>query len=282
MPEPIRPEFLPDPVLDRESMEALQRDIAEAASFDDDFRFDSANVGTIDDRDAGAASADSTVSLDRFDADGDSADSSAAPLVAGVDQAFLDDRAVSAVVVQRGGEVVERTYAVTELSIPYVPGLLAFREGGPIVDALATLESEPDLYVLDGSGRIHFRQAGIATHIGVLFDAPAIGVAKSLLCGTPADPVDERPAGWRTPIAADDRVDAPDGTTIGYAYQSRQYDSSPVINPLYVSAGHRVSAETTVDLVAALCDGYKLPEPTRVADAYADEAKREVAATGSR
>jgi len=280
MPEPVRPEFLPDPALDRETMETLQRDIADAAEFVDDLPFDPAGVGVGGDR-------DDTVDLDDFGGDADALDripgrdpTADPPLVAGVDQAFLDDRAVSAVVVTRGDEVIERTYAVTDLSIPYVPGLLAFREGGPIVDALATLETDPDLYVLDGSGRIHFRQAGIAAHVGVLFDAPAIGVAKSLLCGSPEADVDGRPAGWRTPILADDRVDAAPDTTIGYAYQSRQYDSSPVINPLYVSPGHRVSAEIAVDLVAALCDGYKLPEPTRLADAYADEAKGEVAADG--
>nr|WP_276239431.1 endonuclease V [Halobaculum sp. DT55] len=251
---PVRPEFLPDPALDREAMEALQCDIAAAATFADDLPFDAASVGLDDD-----PSADT-------------------PLLAGVDQAFLDDRAVSAVVVLRGGEVVERSYAVTELSIPYIPGLLAFREGGPIVDALATLETDPDLYVFDGSGRIHFRQAGIATHVGVLFDAPAIGVAKSLLCGTPDETTNGRPAGWRTAIRADERVDAPAGTIVGHAFQSRQYDSSPVINPLYVSPGHRVSADTATDLVAALGGDYKLPEPTRLADAYADEAKRVVAA----
>ncbi|WP_348613121.1 endonuclease V [Halobaculum rarum] len=271
MPEPVRPEFLPDPELDREAMETLQRDIADAARFVDEFPFDPASV-KVDD----AASADSPRTPTLTEAASPEERPGEPPLVAGVDQAFLDDRAVSAVVVTRGGEVVERTYAVTDLSIPYIPGLLAFREGGPIVDALATLESDPDLYVLDGSGRIHFRQAGIATHVGVLFDVPAIGVAKSLLCGTPDADVDGRPAGWRTPILADERVDAPAGTTLGYAYQSRQYDSSPVINPLYVSPGHRVSAGTAVDLVAALCDGYKLPEPTRLADAYADEAKSEV------
>ncbi|WP_435063600.1 endonuclease V [Halobaculum sp. EA56] len=284
MPDPVRPEFLPDPALDREGMEALQRDIADAARFSDDLPFDPASLDGDSDAEAPA--------LDDFggdarapdrDADGDPggrAPTGDPPLVAGVDQAFLDDRAVSAVVVSRGDEVIERTYAVTDLSIPYVPGLLAFREGGPIVDALATLDSEPDLYVLDGSGRIHFRQAGIATHVGVLFDVPAVGVAKSLLCGAPAEDVDGRPAGWRTPILADDDVEAPAGTVIGHAYQSRQYDSSPTINPLYVSPGHRVSAETAVELVAALGCGYKLPEPTRLADAYADEAKREVVAAG--
>ena len=267
MPAIVRPEFRPDPALSREEMEALQREVAAAATFTDDLPFDPAAVGL----------ADAQRSLgDVTGADDDAAFDAERPLVAGVDQAFLDDRAVSAVVVMRGGEVVERTYAVSPLDIPYIPGLLSFREGGPILDALATLDSEPDLYVLDGSGRVHFREAGIATHVGVMLDAPAVGVAKSLLCGSLAADPDGRPQGWRTPIESNGRVTAPGGTVIGYAYQSRQYENNPVINPLYVSPGHRVSAETTVDLVAALCDGYKLPEPTRLADAYADEAKREV------
>ena len=171
--------------------------------------------------------------------------------------------------------MIERAHAVTPLSIPYIPGLLAFREGGPILDAFESLSVEPDLAVFYGSGRIHFREAGIATHMGVVLDLPSVGVAKRLLCGTPQGDLDGRPAGWRTPIRADDRVETEPGTVLGYAYQSRQWADSRSINPLYVSPGHRVSAETTVELVAAFCGEYKLPEPTRLADAYADELKSE-------
>jgi deoxyribonuclease V len=233
-------------------METLQRRVADAARFEDDFEFDPGAV---------AVTGDASLTGER-------------PLVAGVDQAFLDDdRAVSAVVCLRGGEVVERAHAVTDLSVPYVPGLLSFREGGPILAAFETLDSTPDLVVFDGSGRIHFRGAGLATHLGVVLGVPSIGVAKSLLCGQVEDDTEGRPEGWRAPVVADDRVDVPAGTVLGYAYQSRQYDSNPVINPLYVSPGHRLNAETTVNLVERLCAGYKLPEPTRLADRYADECK---------
>ncbi len=269
--EPARPEFLPDASLSQEEMESLQREIADSAVFDDEFDFDPTAVQSP------ADSSQQQLTAPASDTDGDESAPSDAPLVAGVDQAFLDDRAISAVVVLQAGEVVERTHAVSELSIPYIPGLLAFREGGPIAAALETLACEPDLLCFDGSGRIHYRQAGLATHLGVVFDTPSVGIAKNLLCGTPRESVDGRPAGWRTPIAADDTVDCADGTVIGHAFQSRQYDSpNRHINPLYVSPGHRVAAETTVDLVAALCDGYKLPEPTRLADSYADEVKAEL------
>ena len=257
---PARPVFVPDADATRETMESLQSDVAAAATWRDDFAFAVEVVGggeqsTLGDT-AGVPDADT-------------------PLVAGVDQAFLDDRAVSVVVVSRGGTVVERAHAVTDLAIPYIPGLLAFREGGPILAAFAELDCDPDLVVFDGSGRIHFRQAGLATHIGVTLDTPSVGVAKGLLCGTPDNDPDGRPAGWRTPIRADaDVANAESGTVLGHAFQSRQYDSRPIVNPLYVSPGHRVSVGTATDLVERLCDGYKLPEPTRRADAYADEVKQ--------
>jgi deoxyribonuclease V len=250
-PRPDREWFVPDPSLSRAEMEALQREIGRTARFEDDLPFDPGRVGTRN-----------------------------GPLVAGVDQAFLTDeepeRAVSAVVVLRGEAVVERVHAVTPLSIPYVPGLLAFREGGPILAALAELETDPDCLLFDGSGRIHFREAGLATHVGVVVDRPAVGVAKSLLCGEPREPVDGLPQGARVPVEADARMEVEPGTVVGYAYQSRQYPDSRRINPLYVSPGHRVSAGTAVDLVARCGGEYKLPEPTRLADAYADEVKREL------
>lgn len=268
---PVRPRFVPESGLDREGMHALQQEISSVATFADDLPFHPSAV------ELGEPVRPDDSSLDSFSGTG--RDRTGTPLVAGVDQAFVGDRAVSAVVLLRDGSVVGRAHAVSEPPIPYVPGLLAFREGGPIVDALARLDVEPDLLVFDGSGRIHFRQAGLATHIGVVFDRPSVGVAKSLLCGTPDEPPGGRPAGWSTPIRVgpDDDVTAPEGTVLGHAYQSRQYDGEPRINPLYVSPGHRVSAETARDLVAALSAGYKLPEPTRLADRYADELKRDLA-----
>ncbi|RKD95198.1 endonuclease V [Halopiger aswanensis] len=279
-----RPDLVPDAGLSREEMEALQREIAAAAVFEDDFAFDPRAVAasssgleegtqtTLADSAAGSSSASS----------GDPTDAEP-PVVVGVDQSFLtnddgdQDRALSAVVATRGGEVIERAYAVTDLEIPYIPGLLSFREGKPILAALEGLSVDPDLLLFDGSGRIHFRQAGIATHMGVVLDAPSIGVAKSLLCGTPTEEADNLPEGTRVPIESNSRVDAPDGTLLGYAVQTRQYDSpNRYINPLYVSPGHRVGPETAADIVLECATSYKLPEPVRLADNYAGEAKREL------
>lgn len=241
-----RPEFIPDPSDSRDEMKALQRDIASEASFDDDLATPQPAPETNDAPD---------------------------PVVVGVDQAFLDDMAISAIVASQNGEIIERTHAVSGLAIDYIPGLLAFREGGPILDAFRELETEPDLAVFDGNGRIHYRQAGLATHMGVVLDLPSIGVAKRLLCGEPTDSTDDKPAGTRTAILATNRVEAPPETVLGYAVQTRQYEGERRINPVYVSPGHRVSATRAADHVETLCTGFKLPDPIRAADRYADEVK---------
>jgi len=264
----VRPDFLPDASLSREEMESLQREIAESAVFEDD-------LGVEPERICGASDA----------AESEPGEGSAAvsPLVAGVDQAFVDEMAVSVVVLLRDGEVVERVHAVEPVDIPYIPGLLSFREGDAILSAFDELSRTPDLVLLDGSGRIHFREAGIATHVGVILDLPTVGVAKSLLCGTPRESLDRKlPAGTTVPIDADDDVTTADpGTHIGDAVQTRQFEHSErYVNPLIVSPGHRVSADTAADVVLACADGYKLPEPTRLADAYADEVKAEVRTDG--
>ena len=229
-------------------MKRLQREIATAARFTDDPSIDPASPG----------------------------------IVAGVDQAFLEERAVSAIVAMRDGEVIERASAVSPLSLPYVPGLLSFREGGPILDAVRELDHDPDLWLFDGSGRIHYRQAGLATHMGVVLDVPSVGVAKGLLCGTPRRSTENLPEGARVPIDPDDDVEtigdageSPGGGPLGYAVQTRQYDSPDRhVNPVYVSPGHRVGAASAADHAEALCAGYKLPEPIRLADAYADDVKQ--------
>ncbi len=237
------PEFAPDASLSREEMEELQYEVADAAIFEDAFDFDPESVRAEPTDDAqthlptGEDGDDSNTAA--------SIDSSESPVVVGVDQAFLGDLAVSALVASRDGEVIERAHAAVETEIPYIPGLLSFREGTAILRAFEELTVEPDLAIVDGSGRIHFREAGIATHIGVMLDIPAIGVAKNLLCGDLRDPPQGHLSeGERVPVVANSRVSAPDGTVIGYALQSRQYPNPEKrhVNPLYVSPGHRVSA----------------------------------------
>lgn len=135
---------------------------------------------------------------------------------------------------------------------PYVPGLLSFREIPVILEGLARLPETPDLLMVDGQGVAHPRRLGIAAHLGVITEIPAIGVAKSRLTGTFAPPGDEK--GNQSPLM--DR-----GEMIGTVLRSKQKT-----NPLFISPGHLIDHETAVSLVMSCLTRYRLPEPTRLAD----------------
>jgi deoxyribonuclease V len=182
--------------------------------------------------------------------------------VAGCDQAFFDDSAVSAVVVCRFGslEAIEKKYVIEKPAMPYVPGYLSFREGPPIMKAFKKLKHRPDMLLVDGNGVLHPRLAGLASHVGVELDVPAIGVAKSLLLGDMK----------RGSIYVN-------GELRGRAFRTRKG-----CRPIYISPGHRVSLESSVRIVRSLLRGYKLPEPLRLAHNYANQIKREVMRYGNR
>ncbi len=118
--------------------------------------------------------------------------------------------------------------------------------------ALEALTVKPDLLLIDGQGLAHPRRFGLACHVGVLADIPAIGVAKSRLVGTYEEPGPER--GCWSPL-----VDG--GETLGAVLRTRHG-----VRPVFVSTGHRVSLKTAVELVLDLAPRYRLPEPIRLAD----------------
>ncbi|MCS6840645.1 MAG: deoxyribonuclease V [Roseiflexus sp.] len=181
--------------------------------------------------------------------------------VAGVDTGYSGDSALAAVVVLAfpSLQVLDYTIARKQVSFPYVPGYLSFREAPAVLDALASLRILPDLLICDGHGLAHPRRCGIACHLGVLTGLPSIGCAKSLLVGTHGPLPDVRGA-W-TPLRHHDEV-------VGAALCTR-----PGARPVYVSVGHRISLETAIQFVMACVTRYRLPEPTRAADALASHGR---------
>jgi deoxyribonuclease V len=180
--------------------------------------------------------------------------------VAGVDIHYAAGRAVAAVVVLGlpGLEPIAQATASVPLSYPYVPGLLSFREGPAALAAIARLAVQPDVLMFDGHGLAHPRRFGIASHIGVLLDIPAIGCAKTRLIGRYPEPGLKR---GRFSYLRDR------GRIIGAALRTRDR-----VAPVFVSAGHRVSLKDSLHVVLGCCAGFRLPETTRCADRLARAA----------
>ena len=91
-------------------------------------------------------------------------------LVAGVDLAYIEagnkhyGTCCIVVIDYNTKEIVEKVNSVGEIKVPYIPGFLAFRELPLIIEASKKLVLEPDLFIFDGNGYLHFNHMGIATH----------------------------------------------------------------------------------------------------------------------
>lgn len=174
--------------------------------------------------------------------------------VGGVDIGLNGDRARAAIVVLRYPDLspLEAVTAEVPLAFPYVPGLLAFREGPAFLAAWQKLARLPDLVLFDGQGIAHPRGTGIASHMGLWLERPTIGVAKSRLYGQHAEP------GPRKGDRAELHDPRQPGQVIGAVLRSKENT-----NPLYVSPGHLIDVPHAIEFVQACVTGYRLPEPTR-------------------
>lgn len=181
-------------------------------------------------------------------------------LIAGVDQAFVDDKIISGIVVLKYDslEVIERAYSIQPVNYPYIPTFLSFREGPAIVSAFAKLETPPDILLVDGAGINHPRRAGIAAHVGVALDVPTIGITKKILCGEGKEPAQ---VGEANPLIYE-------GKNVGWLLKSSKRSRAIVVAP-----GNRVSLDSSLSIVKACLRGHKLPEPARLAHGYVNGLK---------
>lgn len=183
-------------------------------------------------------------------------------LVAGVDAAFSETRVFAAVCLYSFPTLscIARSFSVRDLLFPYVPGYLSFREGPAIIEAIEGLPERPDVILVDGQGIAHPRGIGIASHIGVLMDLPAIGCAKTRLVGDCREPGARK--GSSAPLRYRERQ-------VGAVVRTR--DS---VAPLFISPGHLIDGEGSVRIALSCVGAFRIPEPLRCADRAAKQRCR--------
>jgi deoxyribonuclease V len=157
--------------------------------------------------------------------------------------------------------VVERKSLVSSTDFPYIPGLLSFREAPALLQVFADIETIPDVVVFDGQGIAHPRGLGIASHMGLLLDVPAIGCAKSRLTGRYEEPPPTR--GAYTPLYGGH------GQVLGAVLRTKDRT-----RPVFVSVGHKIELSQALDILLHCHRGYRIPEPTRLADQYVGTIRR--------
>jgi deoxyribonuclease V len=148
-------------------------------------------------------------------------------------------------------ELLETTNAEAELTFPYIPGLLSFREAPVCIEAVKKLRNKPDVFIIDGQGIAHPRRLGIAAHLGIFFDTPTIGCAKSRLIGEYEEPPPQK--GTYSPLIDQEEI-------IGGVLRTRDN-----VKPVFVSVGNKCRLEDAIGITLGCTTKYRLPEPTRLA-----------------
>lgn len=149
------------------------------------------------------------------------------------------------------------------VAAPYEPGLLALREGPVLEAAVRALPRQPDVLLVNATGRDHPRRAGLALHLGAVLGIPTVGVTDRPLVARAERPPEVR--GGRTPLLLE-------GEVVGYCVRTRAGT-----RPVCVHAAWRTDPRTAAEVVAALVRRHRTPEPLRLARRAAREARAEAA-----
>lgn len=160
-------------------------------------------------------------------------------------------------------ENVERAVAEMEAEFPYIPALLAFREGPVILKALCRLNIRPDVIIYPGHGIAHPRSFGMACHLGLLTDIPSIGCAKKRLVGDFRPPSAEKGSCSSLFVS---------NVEVGFVYRTKS-----AVKPMYITPGYKCSIRNAIDVVVGCLTQYRMPEPLRLAHLFANKYKHSAA-----
>ncbi|KAL6216895.1 hypothetical protein ACLB2K_010113 [Fragaria x ananassa] len=192
-------------------------------------------------------------------------------------------------------QVVYENHSVVTLSVPYVPGFLAFREAPVLLELLEKMKASatlfyPQLLMVDGNGILHPRGKsfdtnlcstyacplvyeakdfsvgfGLACHLGILANLPTIGIGKNSAIFQLHHVDGLTLSGVRQLLKAKEdcaedfvTLTGCSGRTWGVAMRS----TDGCVKPIFISIGHRISLDTAVKIVKMTCK-YRMPEPIR-------------------
>jgi len=199
-------------------------------------------------------------------------------LIAGLDCAFTKNgqKIIAAAVVIKlpDFDLIETTTALRKVTFPYIPGLLSFREAPVCIAAVEKLKNEPDAFVIDGQGIAHPRRLGLAAHLGLFFDKPTIGCAKSRLTGSFEKPTPEKGAytllkdkkSLKHNTSDESRTTSDE--IIGAVVRTRTN-----VEPVFVSVGNKCLLKDAIKITLDCTTKYRLPEPTRLAHQLVSKLK---------
>ncbi|CAM3250630.1 endonuclease V [Filibacter tadaridae] len=189
---------------------------------------------------------------------------------AGVDVAYWEEAGVewgvcSIVVIDYDTKVVvDKTHSIGKITVPYIPGYLAFRELPLVLDAAKKLSKTPDLYMFDGNGYLHPRHMGIATHASFFLNKPTIGIAKSYF---KIDNVDV--------TIPKNKTGSYEDIVIGNEVYGRVLRSHQDVKPIFISCGNYINLQATTKIVLHLInEESRIPIPVRLADLETKRIRR--------
>ncbi len=182
--------------------------------------------------------------------------------IAGVDAAFIHDKIIAVAVLYDypGISYLTQAYSIEKTLFPYIPGFLSFREGQSVINALKSLQAQPDVILFDGHGIAHPRGVGIASHIGVMLGIPSIGCAKSRLIGEYKEPKAQK-GSWSNLLYK--------GRKVGVVLRTRAN-----VKPVFVSPGHLLDIDSSIKIVLDCTTNFRVPEPLRNADKISKKLKK--------